>query len=816
MTSVFLLLSLPQTSNGFTEFRPTVIETSIDDGLASPPRKVARLADDSDSASASRSKSSSIAGKPVGPIQIQVVGNYENKPAAGDKQLALLRRCIRTILTRMPGPDDTMPTTYEGIYNACRSIITVANLGDDLYNILRIELEQSIGRLSRALTDSTEKDMAWITSFTKALAWFERQIDLLKSLLTYVDQVYVIQTKNITHVSDLAYRLISDRIFGHSQIVERYRNGVKEWLNSERKNPGDPYQERIIPTLVEHLLRHKQYSAFEEYYISITREFYVAESEEQAELLKDRPKKFFTHARNRIDAEVRRSLDVLPFEAYILVREVTEKALWSGKAEWLADSTLASYMHDEDFETLHAMYTLFARVGATDYMLAAFRNHVRVTVAKIVNDADRDDEMVQRLLDFKALADKAISFIYPPPISPDVNPTLPTASTSQLSPPLPDKEFIYALTDAFSIGFKARRNKPAEMIAKYLDKVMRKGQGANSDAHFQAILDGALGLYRFTDDKDVFRTFYHRALAKRLLLEKTASDDFEKRILKKLKENYDPDFGMGEDMFKDLALSRDSMRDYHARLPEDSPGHDLTAMVLQRSAWPFAAQQHVVDLPPNMQDQLTAYSDYYKSKHSGRVLDWNHSLGTATLKARFKAGVKELSVSLYQAVVLLLFNDHEADGIPFLDIKEQTSIDDAELRRTLQSLACGKKKILKKLPVGRDVDDSDIFKFNPDFDDPRAKVHINSIQAKVSPEESKRTNRSIEDDRKFTLDAAIVRIMKARKEMNYEHLKAATIDAVKSHFVPQVDMIKRRIDALVETEYLERSSTDKNTYMYVA
>jgi cullin-4 len=154
------------------------------------------------------------------------------------------------------------------------------------------------------------------------------------------------------------------------------------------------------------------------------------------------------------------------------------------------------------------------------------------------------------------------------------------------------------------------------------------------------------------------------------------------------------------------------------------------------------------------------------------------------------------------------------------------------LRRVLQSLACAKKKVLKKLPAGKDVHDDDVFKFNAEFDDPRPKVHINSIQVKVSvlasflsyglyahtsqPEESKRTNRSIEDDRKFALDAAIVRIMKARKEMSYEHLKAATIDAMKSHFVPQVDVIKKRIDVLVEAEYLERSEEDRNRYHYVA
>ena len=148
-----------------------------------------------------------------------------------------------------------------------------------------------------------------------------------------------------------------------------------------------------------------------------------------------------------------------------------------------------------------------------------------------------------------------------------------------------------------------------------------------------------------------------------------------------------------------------------------------------------------------MQAELTRYGEHYKSKHSGRILDWIHSLGTAILRAQFKAGTKELSVSLYQAVVLLLFN--ETTEIPFGDIKEQTNIgetpflfwlthlliswlDDAELRRVLQSLACAKKKVLKKLPAGKDIHDADIFKFNADFDDPRAKVHINSIQVKVS------------------------------------------------------------------------------------
>lgn len=160
--------------------------------------------------------------------------------------------------------------------------------------------------------------------------------------------------------------------------------------------------------------------------------------------------------------------------------------------------------------------------------------------------------MVQLLLDFKVLADSTVSTAFvdnleaPTSKTAGSSNTAAAASTSNAPPSNAassaqiNQDFSYALVDAFQTGFKARRNKPAEMIAKYIDKIMRKGQRGASDEAHEALLDSVLALYRFTDDKDVFRTFYHRALAKRLLLEKSASDDFEKAMLKKLKERRFP------------------------------------------------------------------------------------------------------------------------------------------------------------------------------------------------------------------------------------------------------------------------------------
>lgn len=103
-------------------------------------------------------------------ICVYIVSESNN----GDAQFALVRRCIRTILTR--NSSETLPATYEGIYTACRSIVTVSNKGEGLYGCLKMELEQCVGRLSKELTETTVEGMEWITHFVRVCQWFEAQV----------------------------------------------------------------------------------------------------------------------------------------------------------------------------------------------------------------------------------------------------------------------------------------------------------------------------------------------------------------------------------------------------------------------------------------------------------------------------------------------------------------------------------------------------------------------------------------------------------------------------------------------------------------
>ncbi|KAH7426377.1 hypothetical protein KP509_11G098900 [Ceratopteris richardii] len=219
-----------------------------------------------------------------------------------------------------------------------------------------------------------------------------------------------------------------------------------------------------------------------------------------------------------------------------------------------------------------------------------------------------------------------------------------------------------------------------------------------------------------------------------------------------------------------------------------------------------------VQLPHDLNIYQDIFKEFYLSKHSGRRLMWQNSLGQCVLKADYPKGKKELSVSLFQTVVLMLFNS--SDRLTFQEIKDTTGIEDKELRRTLQSLACGKVRVITKDPKGRDVEDDDNFCFNADFSAPLFRIKVNAIQLKETVEENTSTTERVFQDRQYQVDAAIVRIMKTRKVLTHTLLITELFQQLKFPIKPAD--LKKRIESLIDREYLERDKANSQIYNYLA
>ena len=174
---------------------------------------------------------------------------------------------------------------------------------------------------------------------------------------------------------------------------------------------------------------------------------------------------------------------------------------------------------------------------------------------------------------------------------------------------------------------------------------------------------------------------------------------------------------------------------------------------------------------------------------------------------------------MFQALCLMLFNGAEKKekGEPVLtfeDIKEGTGIDDKILRNTLQSLACGKVRVLRKRPQSAKVEDGDKFHFKSDFKHSNRQIKINSIQMRETKEENSVTHEAVQRDRQYCIDAAIVRIMKTRKTLTHVQLIAQTFEMLK--FPAKSVDLKKRIESLIDREYIERDEQAANTYNYLA
>lgn len=62
----------------------------------------------------------------------------------------------------------------------------------------------------------------------------------------------------------------------------------------------------------------------------------------------------------------------------------------------------------------------------------------------------------------------------------------------------------------------------------------------------------------------------------------------------------------------------------------------------------------------------------------------------------------------------------------------------------------------------------------------------------------------IEEDRKPQIEAAIVRIMKARRTLDYNTLVAEVTRQLAQRFIPGLPLIKKRIESLIDREFLVR------------
>lgn len=701
-----------------------------------------------------------------------------------------------------------LESVYRGVEDLCRH-----DEGDKLYILLKQRCAQHLqGKVLTMIKEGgLSSDVEVLRNVWKQWAIFSKTLITIRSAFSFLDRSFLLGSKKHDSINDLLLKLYRKTVFEseggvESKIGQMVVTGLCRLVDYDRR--GDAASN---PTLIHDSINMLKVlgvygSKFEPAFLRESDAYFNEFGKDQSE---HGLKSYITHTERLLNREDERC-NKYNFDSTtkVLLLENAHYVLIKSYSSLLLDqANVSRLLEQNETESMRALYMLLGLSKLQKNLKEPFEQYIIQTGSVIVNDTEKGDEMVIRLLEFRRDLDTMIRDAFNG-----------------------DDTFTHGLRDAFphfindkktSSTWGTGTSKVGEMIAKHVDMLLRGGLKAlpknllsdskdrseaersgqastgDEDAELDRQLEAALELFRFIQGKDVFEAFYKKDLARRLLMNRSASQDAERNMLSKLKSECGSIFTHNlEQMFKDMELVKDEMANYKAWLEgsgRDKGGVDLSVSILSQAAWPSYPDVKML-VPEDVAEKIDKFDAYYKNKHTGRKLLWKHNLAHCVVKATFPKGTKELMVSSMQATVLVLFNQ-AADGVLSTEqIATATQLSGGELERTLQSLACAKIRPLVKSPKGKDINPTDTFVVNKAFSDPKYRIKINQIQLKETKAENKETHEKVAADRQFETQAAIVRIMKSRKTMTHPQLVAEVINQTKSRGAMDPQDIKHNIE----------------------
>lgn len=559
--------------------------------------------------------------------------------------------------------------------------------------------------------------------------WSDHQtcMIMIRDILMYMDRVYVTKHK-VENVYNLGLNLFRDHVINHPPIRDILKFTLLKQVATERQGECiEPLSVRSICQMLMQLSIDKRFvyeEIFEIPFLSESAEFYRRES--QKFLAENNASAYIRKVEQRIEEESMRAQRYLEPETEAKIVGVVEQELIINHMSTVVEmesSGVVTMLRDKKIEDLNCMYKLLSRVpGGLQCIIKCISGNLREQGKVLVTEEEgcKTDavQFIQRLLDLK---DRFDMFL--------------VKSFNK------DKEFSKMIAKDFEYFLNLNQHTP-EYLSLFIDDKLKKGVKGMTETEIEHILEKTMVFFRFLQEKDIFERYYKQHLAKRLLLDKSVSDDSEKNMISKLKTECGCQFTSKlEGMFKDVTISKTTNEEFKNHCNNtlaDLHGVDLSVRVLTTGFWPTQATPPKTVLPPGPQHAFDVFKQFYLNKHNGRRLNLQAQLGWADLNAYFY-GIKQeneksvvmptdkylhdpdqppasssqhlynaprkhiINVSTHQMCILMLFN--EKDSFTYKEIEDRTKISDKDLYRAVVSLALGKstQRILVKDPKTKEM-----------------------------------------------------------------------------------------------------------------
>ena len=349
-------------------------------------------------------------------------------------------------------------------------------------------------------------------------------------------------------IEELGFNLFREFVFYNDVLRPKVLNGACHLLSSDRRSASDlEFDPKLFREAVSMLHTLSVYTnSFEPILLGESQNFFRAWALSRIPVLSLAEYVHECHALFKsevtrcdsfaLDETTKKDL-VDQMEAFLIVDQ---------EARLVRVDEVAELMDENNLDALQGLYRLLQRKGLGEKLRPAFEAYINTQGESIIFDEQRESEMVVRLVQFKTKLDTILEFSFHK--NQGIGHGLREAFESFINK-----------TKKTSMTWGTDNDKPGEMIAKYVDLILRGGSKAiphsltsistavlipneddfegndGEDSQINRQLDQVLDMFRFVHGKAVFEAFYKKDLAKRLLMSRSASANAEKSMLTRLK-----------------------------------------------------------------------------------------------------------------------------------------------------------------------------------------------------------------------------------------------------------------------------------------
>ena len=160
--------------------------------------------------------------------------------------------------------------------------------------------------------------------------------------------------------------------------------------------------------------------------------------------------------------------------------------------------------------------------------------------------------------------------------------------------------------------------------------------------------------------------------------------------------------------------------------------------------------------------------------------------------------------TMFQLALILQFNEHVKMSKE--ELGAITQLPETELTKHMQSLVDA--SLLVQSTVNNHV-----YALNMDLTSKRSNLRV--LPALKATQNVDMAEKHVADQRKYCIQACIMRIMKSQTVLQNKLLIQEVISQCSTRFCPSVDMIKKCIEKLISKLYIERVKGSLDQYSYI-